>query len=424
MSDPVLKSDYRSKAVRIESIDTLRGITILVMLFVNDLAGVKGVPAWMKHFTPSSADGMTFVDVVFPAFLFIVGMSIPFAIGGRLKRGVSLESTWQHILVRTLSLLVIGFFMVNSDYISSQGVLNGKVWTLLMYGAVILVWNTPPRDAGPKRTYTLALRLRVLGVALLVALVFFYRGGGDAHLIEMQPHWWGILGLIGWAYVIACMVYIPLRRIGVGIAGLLGVTGLLYCFYLADRAGAFPFLETLNPPVYVSSMFVSHTAIIVFGIILGMILTPDSPLTSHRARIRFGLLYGLGLATAGLLLHSLHDIHPAFFYGKDPATPAWALMSSAFTALIWVAVYWLMDVRGWKGWAKPVEPAGGNALFAYILAPMVYALFELLGEIAGSDFYFHLGWSFSVGFWRSVIFAFAVTWLAGGLRRMGIWLKL
>ena len=69
---------------RIASIDALRGLTILVMIFVNDLGGVIGAPAWMKHYFPYDADGMTFVDVVFPAFLFIVGMSIPFAIGKKI----------------------------------------------------------------------------------------------------------------------------------------------------------------------------------------------------------------------------------------------------------------------------------------------------------------------------------------------------
>ncbi len=69
---------------RVVSIDILRGLTILVMIFVNDIAGVIGLPSWLKHIQPPDADGMTFVDVVFPAFLFIVGMSIPQSLGKRL----------------------------------------------------------------------------------------------------------------------------------------------------------------------------------------------------------------------------------------------------------------------------------------------------------------------------------------------------
>src|SRR5262245_47490510 len=85
---------------RLKSLDTLRGLDILVMIFVNDLSGVQGVPAWMKHIEPHLADGMTFVDVVYPAFLFIVGMSIPWALGRRLEKGEPLRQIWKHILVR------------------------------------------------------------------------------------------------------------------------------------------------------------------------------------------------------------------------------------------------------------------------------------------------------------------------------------
>ncbi len=62
---------------RIVSVDVLRGLTILLMIFVNDLG--PHAPSWMHHIKPSSADGMTLADVVFPAFLFIVGVSIPLA---------------------------------------------------------------------------------------------------------------------------------------------------------------------------------------------------------------------------------------------------------------------------------------------------------------------------------------------------------
>src|ERR1043165_3383852 len=199
-----------SAGERISSLDTLRGLDILVMIFVNDLAGVQGAPAWMKHISPHDADGMTFVDVVFPAFLFIVGTAIPFAIGKRLEQGESLWRVWRHILTRTLSLLIIGVFMVNEESISAEGVLSPPLWSLLMYIGVILVWNTLPRLPGRKRTLMIGLRLA--GVALLIPLALLYRGSGEPGLIEMRPQWWGRLGLIGWAYLVARVVYTALRK--------------------------------------------------------------------------------------------------------------------------------------------------------------------------------------------------------------------
>ena len=400
---------------RIESIDVLRGLTILVMIFVNDLAGVQGAPAWMKHLSPSSADGMTFVDVVFPAFLFIVGVSMPFAIGRRLDKGEPALQVWRHILTRTLALLVIGVFMVNCGELSDEGVLSPGIWMLLMYVAVVFVWNTIPRDPG--RVRSILLGLRYLGLGMLLVLAVLYRGSGDPGFIELRPQWWGILGLIGWAYLVACLVYTLFRG---NLAALVGAAALLYCVYLGDRAGFFDNLPWITRWVGIGSMLGSHAAITVSGVILGMALTPESGLTSHTARIRWALLYGAGLAAAGVLLHSLRDIHEMFIINKNAATPPWCLLSSAFTVWIWVAIYWLMDVRGWKRWAVVVEPAGMNPLFAYILAPILYAVFGVLSF----DAYWELGNSFAVGFWRSVVFAFGVTWLTGALHRVGVRLKL
>ncbi len=108
-------------SARIVSLDALRGLNVLVMLFVNDLAGIKATPAWLKHIFPPSADGMTFVDVVFPAFLFIAGMSIPIALDRRRARGESRAGTWRHVLSRTASLLLIGVLMINAEGASAAG---------------------------------------------------------------------------------------------------------------------------------------------------------------------------------------------------------------------------------------------------------------------------------------------------------------
>lgn len=59
---------------------------MFTMVFVNDAYGASGMPSWLKHFK-EDGNGMTFVDVVFPAFLFIVGLSIPVALENRRAQG-------------------------------------------------------------------------------------------------------------------------------------------------------------------------------------------------------------------------------------------------------------------------------------------------------------------------------------------------
>ena len=79
---------------------------MFTMIYVNDFPEHTG--PWWTHHAPSSADWMTFVDMVFPAFLFLVGMSIPIALGSRIRKAEPLWKTLAHVLLRTISLLAIG----------------------------------------------------------------------------------------------------------------------------------------------------------------------------------------------------------------------------------------------------------------------------------------------------------------------------
>jgi predicted acyltransferase len=101
--------------MRIQSIDIFRGITMVLMIFVNDFWTLKGIPQWLRHM-PTQADALGFSDVIFPGFLFIVGLSIPFAIDNRLKKENTIR-VFYHILTRSIALILMGVYLVNLENI-------------------------------------------------------------------------------------------------------------------------------------------------------------------------------------------------------------------------------------------------------------------------------------------------------------------
>jgi len=404
--------DYLHTGNRIRSIDIARGLTILVMLFVNDLAGVSGAPAWMKHIHPSTADGYTFVDVVFPAFLFIVGLSLPIALGRRLDRGEPRARVFGHIVVRTLGLLVMGVLMVNSEGIAHQGFIDPRLWQLLLYGSAILVWIAP----GAERKRLVQIR-RIAGVVLLAALALSYRSEAG---LGLRPHWWGILGLIGWAYLVTSGLYLLLRRSRAGFAG---AVLLLYGLYIIDRFGLLVFLGPIHDWIGIGSVLGSQPAITASGALLSMLIFGQE--ASHAGRLRSILLFALATIAGGLLLHTLSGSHPQFIYNKNAATVPWCLVTSGWTALIFAVIYALADMRGWSTGTRTLAAAGQNALFAFILGPIAYLLIELIPPLAGGmNPYWKLGASFATGFWRSLLFAIAGTWITAQLHRSGRFLRM
>lgn len=129
---------------RIASVDIFRALTMLLMIFVNDMAGLANIPGWMKH-TAADVDGMGLSDVVFPAFLFIVGLSIPHALRARFAKGETKGRIAVHILLRSLALIIMGFFLVNLENIQPDGLVISKhVYAIFLILAFFLIWNLYP----------------------------------------------------------------------------------------------------------------------------------------------------------------------------------------------------------------------------------------------------------------------------------------
>ena len=345
---------------RVLSVDVLRGIVMFTMVFVNDAYGATGSPWWLHHWDdlPKSfgPSGMTFVDVVFPAFLFIVGMSIPLALENRRAKGDSWLKIYGHVLLRTLSLLAIGVLMVEDPSDKKMHWIPG-LWQVLMFGGVIVAFHSI-RFTRPAFKIT-SMVVRALGGVLLIFLACKFRDNKGG---TIQPSWWGILGLIGWAYFMSATVYLLLRN--EGMAALAMAVGVLMCFYLADHTGTFKEIQSFKIWIHghkfpvgswldIGEGLGSQASITMAGVVLGAMLLPRSEIQSPAARMRFAAVFAVLMTCGGLLLYKTYGI------SKDNATPTWCLFCSAITAVLWIALYAIVDVRGW-GLGRSIRLGGGK----------------------------------------------------------------
>lgn len=410
-ASPITSNTPKSLATRVTSIDALRGFVMFMMIFVNDLAGGgKIVPDWMVHFYTrhGNASGMTFVDLVFPAFLFIVGMSIPFALGSRLNKGTPLRKVVWHIVTRAGALLAIGILMVNSPSAGS------KLWEPAMFLSAILAFaKISPRTDAPsdreKFWKIFSQGLRLIGLAGLIYCVASWRGPNGEHIITLWPFsirtsWYGILGKIGWSYLIAAIVFLVFRA---NRTALLGCVALMFCFFAGDRNGTVGNWWISRHIVSLSDSVGSHAAISVAGMLLASILV-DPDKRAHASRLGFALLFIGGCAVAAMLLTGLYGI------SKEDATPAWCLWSCAITAALWIGCYYLCDMT--EIGAKPLVVAGQNVLLAYLLSEMLPNPLGLL-HIGDEPI---LAWIIA----RALLWAFVLLCLTTGLNRLGFWLRL
>ncbi len=398
---------------RLLSVDLVRGLDVLLMLFVNEMAGVAGTPAFLRHVGPG-ADGMTLTDVVFPAFLFITGMSIPLALGARLRAGEPRSRIIRHVAVRSVSLIVIGVLMVNAEHGNAPGRLSPDAWNILMTMAVLLVWQAPTERFRRWRP-----QLMAVGAASLIALAWLYRSTQATGIIQLRPQWWGILGLIGWAYLVASLVYLAVGdRPLVLVAASAGLYGLFF-------AEAFGWIGRL-PYLSVGSTLGSHAALVVSGAAITALMRRDRDRGGAAGPFGwYAIGYGALLIAAGWIVHQFREVGPAFWISKVHATPAWCLISGGIACAAWAILYELVDVKGWRRWPSAVTTAGQMALLAYLLAPLLLSLFELSAAMTGGvNVYGALGDHLLVGTIRSVLFAWLVVWLCGRMRAAGVSPKL
>ena len=324
---------------RIASIDIFRALTMITMIFVNDYAGMGGLPHWLHH-AGFDEDMLGFSDLVFPAFLFCVGMSIPFAIGARFNRGASQLQVLGHIVLRTLALLIMGIFSMNMRGV--EGGLSHAVFSLLAIAGYFLIWNEYPkikktngdqdlRHAGLDPASLWRVIMSVAGIVLLIGLVVYK----DLHGMPFRHGWWGILGLIGWAYLPCAVGYLCLRGDFRKVM-IFSLLTLVLCLLNASPA---------IPAEWSSRAVIlgfwpggwTHPAICAAGMMTSMLL------------IRFGeqprsLLFCYGGFALAMFILGLVS-HRCWIISKIQATPTWLFFCVAISVVCFAILYWFIDLR-------------------------------------------------------------------------------
>lgn len=390
---------------RVASIDILRAITMTLMIFVNDLWSLKDIPLWLEH-TAANDDGMGLADTIFPAFLFIVGLSIPYAIAARQKKGdTKLDILW-HILSRSIALLVMGLWLVNGEEINEAATgMPRLVWNMICVTCFIALWNSYPASFNK----SIVRILKMLAAATLLFLAWLYRGGSAEAIVYFSKHWWGILGLIGWAYLVSSLIYLVANgnRFVNMMAWLLF---LLLC--IANHAQWLPeneWLRAFISPIGEGSM----TALVMGGVVVSQLFRSMLQRYTWKQIVMTLLIIGIVLLIAGFALRPVGGI------SKIKATPSWVLICSGITTIVFALLYYLADVLQKGNWFHIIKPAGTNTLLCYLLPYYAYGIPMLAGLYLPAVLLTGM-----VGLIKSFAFALLIVVVGGWLGKLHVNLKL
>ena len=344
---------------RILSIDIMRGLTLVLMLFVNDL-NMHVAPSWLGH-AAADFDGMGLADWAFPGFLFIVGMSIPFAFSRRFSSGESNYDISRHIVTRSISLIVIGVLMLNSGRVNPELTgISKNLWALLMYVAVFLYWNDYPDKEN--KFFTIA-GLKILALSIFVFLVFKFRSGEIENNGSLVTSWWGILGLIGWGYLISAFTFVLCRE------SILKTSLFALLFLILNILSGLKMLDFLNPVKPILGIIIQGNVplLVLTGLLAGLIIKQLSESGLKTVYITF---IGLGI----IYILSGFFLRKWFIISKIQATPSWGLICSGISMLMFILLFWIADVKKKIKWAEFLRPAGENSLTTYIAPDILYYL--------------------------------------------------
>ncbi len=388
---------------RLHSIDVFRAITMFFMIFVNDVDGVKKIPIWIKH-AKDYEDKLGFADTIFPAFLFIVGLSIPFALNKRMQSGESKLKIAMHIIMRSLALIVMGTFHVNLENYSEAAILPEPVFEIIITLAFFLIWL----DYKPNFKKSIQYILQGVGIVILIVMAFLYKGEDHQMIVGMRPQWWGILGLIGWGYLTCALIYLITD-------GKLNWQVIALIFFLCFNVIAHIYKNEFAPvskwcPLLMGNG--SMAGLVMAGVVISLIYAINKK--NNKASFFTWLpILAIAFMVFGFIVRPVGGI------SKDHDTPAWIGICTGISIAVFTILIFLVDMKNKTRWFNIIKPAGTSTLTCYLIPYLLYS------TLAVCNFEYPVSLSEGAGgILRSFAVAFIVIFIAGFLEKKNLRLKI
>jgi predicted acyltransferase len=330
--------------MRLISLDVFRGITIALMILVNMASlpddGKKYL--WLDH---APWHGWTIADLVFPFFLYIIGVAMAFSLARYTSGSVNITKAvyWQFVR-RSLILFGLGLLLNN------------------------LLWNF--NIITPKIFPDLA-HLRIMGVLQRIGIAFFVAAIAILNLSNRRI--WILSGTILIAYWIS-IAFFPALDNSDGVFSKAGNLGAYIDRAILTKSHLHKGSGYLSDP---EGLFSTLPAIVsvLFGFLTGDWLKRQT--VASRTSLNL-LMFGLAALVIGLIWNSFFPINKKLWTSSYVMfTTGWGLISLA-------ACYELVDVRKYRKWFKPFEIMGLNAIFLYV-ASIVLIKLLMVNQIGSGD---------------------------------------
>ena len=316
---------------RLVSLDFFRGLTIALMIIVNTPGSWGHVYPPLLH---AEWHGLTPTDLVFPFFLFIVGVSIVLAYANKKHGGHINRATYVKIVRRTITIILLGLFLA----------------------------------LFPKFNFA---NIRIVGVLFRIALVF-----GFCAVLYLNTNWKTQLW-IGISFLLSYFIFLCFIPFGQSTAGVLEPGNNFAAWVDSFITPGRMYRETWDPEGLFSTIPAFGTGI--SGMLIGQLLLNKK--MSSNTKI-------IWMFTLGLVAFSIgHFWGYLFPVNKHIWTSSYVMVSSGLAAMFFAASIWIIDEQGYRKWTKLGVVFGMNAITAYVLHGIVFRLFQLpIGSSKGLQF--------------------------------------